>query len=138
MSKVYTHFANVLWSAKLLTGPTSASPGPTLLSVAATALMDVTMSCPLRLTASAEAPHIMKYMAMKLAAEVTIEGLAVFLPWNIATTAFGWIILFSSAIDSLMTTWKRTHLIAPAVEPAQPPTSMRASRRSWVNIGHSA
>ena len=73
MSKVYTHFANVLWSAKLLTGPTSASPGPTLLSVAATALMDVTMSCPLRLTASAEAPHIMKYMAMKLAAEVTIE-----------------------------------------------------------------
>ena len=91
ISNVSTHFENGLKMEKLPVGPTSSSPGPMLLMVAATAVKFVTKSFPSNEIANTEAENrmmnVMKYTLMERTTSCSTGFPSTF----IFLILFGWI-----------------------------------------------
>ena len=120
---------------KLPMGPTISRPGPTLLMQAATAVNVVTRSNCSRDTNRQDATKTIRYTARN---RWTPRMLRSFrgLPSNwMAGTALGWSIRRISLTDTFCRITTRATLMPPAVEPAQPPINISATRMAFEKVG---
>ena len=135
MSKDSSSLENAEKEEKLPMGPTISRPGPTLLIQVATAVNTVTRSICSRDTSRQETVKIAMYITKNRHTPRICRSLRVFPSKRIEGTAFGWSILRSSPAEAFSRMTTRATFTPPAVEPAQPPTNISATRMALENVG---